>query len=135
MCPQKTPPSANAEFLFAFRKCGGFFEQKKNIVSIGIRTWVHRFARHRVTHYSTVLSLAWEGCNNIYKPKRIFFSSYKKNYKISYVGNTIARNWLNFGDPLTSSFDKNSQKCLRQNVQNAELFFPAFPPHFRHFEK
>ncbi len=35
MCPQKTPPSANAETLFAFRKCGGFFEQKKLLLALG----------------------------------------------------------------------------------------------------
>ncbi len=134
MCSKKPPPSAIAEFFLSSANAEVFWA-KKIIISSGIRTQIRRFARHRFTHYSTVLSMALEGCNNIYKPKRNFFSSYKKNYKISCVGNTIVRNWLNFGYPVISSFDKNSQKRLRQNVQNAELISSAFPPHFRHFEK
>ena len=80
------------------------------------RTRDLKLAVRRLTHYSTLPSLYNEGCNSVYKNTKNFFSRYRNFYKIRFVGNTNEKNWVNFGGPVTSSFDKSCQKLLRQIV-------------------
>ncbi len=67
---------------------------------------------HRSTHYSTPPSLIFEVKIAYMKKLKLFFSSYRKNYKIKFVGNIDAINWVKFGHPVTSIFAKNSQKRI-----------------------
>ncbi len=112
-CPQKTS---------VFRKCGVFClpqmrkmkkkTKKKNKQNVGstARTRDLNFAVHRSNHYSIPPSLERKLKLAYIKKLKIFFSSQKKNYKITFVGITDEILWAKFGDPVTSIFVKNSQK-------------------------
>ncbi len=41
--------------------------------------------------------------NSVYK-RKWKNGELEKNYKIKFVGNTYARNWVKFGHPVTSTF-------------------------------
>ncbi len=44
------------------------------------------------------------------KKLEIFFSNWRKNHEIKFVGNIDVKNWINFGHPVTSIVVENSQK-------------------------
>ena len=137
----------NAELFLAkkrsaFRKCGVFLSsanaedkkhKKNNVGSTAARTRALTFAVHCSNHYSIPTSLESRLKIAYIKKNSKYFFRVKKNYKITFVGIPDKILWANFGDPVTSSFDKNSQKRLRQNVQNAELIFSRFYSAFQPF--
>ena len=53
--------------------------------------------------------------------------------QIRFVGNADEKNWVNFGDPVTSEFFKIIQK--RKNKFFSKENVGIFSPNFRHFKK
>ena len=83
------------------------FGEKMAAVGLEVRT--QGFAAHRST--STPTRLLWLRTQNIARIKK--WNKYfdlEKKYKIWFVGNTDARNWVKFGHPVTSIFVKKSKK-------------------------
>ena len=105
------------EHKIFFRKCGRFGQkkQKKKLAAVGLEPGISVSLTTTLpttpSRHSLIIGLKIA----YIKKLKLFFSRYEKNYKIRFVGNTDATNWVKFGHHVTSIFVKNYQKLKKNN--------------------